>query len=832
MAVLIVVYVILCLWHIIRLFIKMRQGLKLSFLQFFVSIILSPLIMMVLIYKFCKRRYYKNKPMPVPKKYKKYLKKDTVMHNHTSMSLAEYNYRFDKKITLEDVYGKKYVDSLSPDEIANFDKCEDSISYEANLLDDMMSRICTAFVQARDTDDFSGFDNYLSDDVVLILYNKGKIVGKNGFISYWKDYRMRRMKDKIILHTTVKTCCLYERVAILDRPRRYSPMYLLFSLENDKIARAVYVPNPFYDNLLIPYCGLDRPPFSWSLLDKSIREGTKISSKYYQIPCLNCGKLSEDLLWFRVKIRIVDREYVGDLSICPDCIEQVEFKPDGKVRFDMETVKIMDRKEKDSNRDLLSVLNYTREQVSSYNGCIIQEHYDEILLYLASDLEVDEELDERNLYFCSSFDDMEIKGSEVIKSTFVNKENDNALWKQAVPIYFALAEKGNAEAYNYLGGIFQTNERLRDKYFKLGMECGSVFAAYNLACVTNNMADKFSYYLWVANHSENLDDTDDNYLLCIVYLNLAIMLHQGMGIMQDKEEAEKWYRKARAIGTNSAIKDKDRLYLLQTLARATNNLGVLLYEKQMPLESIKMFCEFGFHNPSNTNFTRLIFEGASNVQIMLSLIGVLHMDMVHAYTDMKKDKCVEEAIFNNLLIALRDLKWNEDFILDDFRPRKIGIETESSVLWLYARPHDQRLGDVTIIHRIRKKQFPPSIFQYITLPFTHEAIWEAYLLKQTYRLIGMRGNGKREARIFLNVYNDIDTMGSVEDQIGIRDIWSSKLLPLVQLLDDSAIVTHCWFDGSRGLLQVSCKVLYDKINMRIVSFEMLNEKILYTISRM
>lgn len=830
MKVLIVIYVVLCLWHIIRLFIRVRQGLKLSFLQFFVSIILSPIFMMVLLYKFCEKNYYKDKPMPVPKKLRKYAKKDAVMHEHTIMSLAEYNYKFDKQFTLEDVYGKKYVRSLSSDEIVCFDKCEDSISYEDNLPDDMMFRVCKAFVMARNTGDFSDFENYLSTDVVFILYDKEKIVGKNNFISYWEDYKRRRVKDKVILNTMLKMCNYYKRVAILDRPRRYSPMYLLFSLENDKIVRAVYAPNPLHANILIRYCDLDCSPLSWSVLDKSIQEGTRIPSKHNQVPCLGCGKLSEDLLWFRVKIRSADLEYIGDLSICPNCIEQVEFKPDIMVRYDMETIKNMERKEKDSNRNLLSVLNYTREAVSSYNSRIVQKHYDEILQYLASDLEVDEELDERNLYFCSSFDDMEIKGSEVIKSTFVNKENDNALWKQAVPIYLALAEKGNAEAYNYLGGIFQTNEGLRDKYFKLGMKCGSVFAAYNLACVTNNMADKFSYYLWVANHPENLDDTDDISLLCIVCLNLAIMLHQGMGVMQDKEGAEKWYRKAREIGTNSAIKDRDRLYLHQTLARATNNLGVLLYEKQMPLESIKMFCEFGFHNPSNANFARLIFKGASNVQIMLSLIGVLHMDMVHATTDMKRNKCVEEAIFNNLLIALRDLKWNEDFILDDFRPRKIGIETENSVLWLYARPYNQRLGDVTIIHRIKKKQFPSSIFQYITLPFTPEAIWEAYLLKQTYRLTGMRGNGKREARIFLNVYNDIDTMGSDENQIGIRNIWNSELLPSVQLLDDSAIVSHCWFDENRGLLQVTCKILYDKINMKIISFEILNEKMLYSVS--
>ncbi|MBM6669544.1 sel1 repeat family protein [Phocaeicola coprophilus] len=825
MATLIFIYIALCLCHVIRLFIKMHQGLKISFLQFVVNTILSPLILVVLIYKSYKRYYYKDKPMPVPKKLRRYVKKDTVMHDHTTMSLAEYNYKFNKKFTLEDVYGKKYVRSLSLDEIANFDKCEDSISYEDNLPDDMMYRVCKAFAQARNTDDFSDFENYLSDDVVFILYNKERIVGRNNFISYWKDYKRRNITDKVILNTTLKICNYYKRVAILDRPKGYSRMYLLFSLQNDKIVRAVYAPNPLHANSLIRYCDLDQFPFGWSVLDKSIQEGTKIPSKHNQVPCLNCGKLSEDLLWFHVKIRKVDLEYIGDLSICPNCVEQVEFKPDIMVRYGMDTVKKMDREEKDSCKDLANVLNETREKLSIYYRSVTQKHYDEVLSSLASELKVDEELDERNLYFCNSFEDMDIKGSEVIKSTFINKDDANALWKQAVPIYLALAEKGNAEAYNYLGGIFQTDEMLSVKYFKLGIEFGSLYAAYNLACVTSNMTDKFSYYLWVANHSESLQEEDDIPMLCIVYLNIAIMYHLGIGVMLDKKEAEKWYRKARIIGTDPVIKDRDRSYLAQTLTRATNNLGVLLYEKQQTLESIKMFREFRFHNMSNSNYIRSIFKGASNAQIMLSLIGACYMDNVYK----KANKCTKEVVFNSLLLTLPDLKWSEDFILDDFRPQKIGIDTENSVLWLYARPHDQKLGDITIIHRMREKQLPPSIFQYITLPFTPEAIWEAYLLKQTYRLIGMRGDEKCEARIFLNVYDDIDKMGSAENQIGVKNIWSPKLLPSVQLFEDAAIVTHCWFDENQGLLQVNCRILYDKINMRIVNFKMLNEKMLYSI---
>ena len=38
------------------------------------------------------------------------------------MSLAKYNKQYEKNVKLEDVYGKKYVESLTEEEIARFDK--------------------------------------------------------------------------------------------------------------------------------------------------------------------------------------------------------------------------------------------------------------------------------------------------------------------------------------------------------------------------------------------------------------------------------------------------------------------------------------------------------------------------------------------------------------------------------------------------------------------------------------------------------------------------------------------------------------------------------------
>lgn len=51
---------------------------------------------------------------------KKYMKKDCVLdENNQTVSLAEYNYRHNTEYTLDDVYGKGYVESLTEKERAS-----------------------------------------------------------------------------------------------------------------------------------------------------------------------------------------------------------------------------------------------------------------------------------------------------------------------------------------------------------------------------------------------------------------------------------------------------------------------------------------------------------------------------------------------------------------------------------------------------------------------------------------------------------------------------------------------------------------------------------------
>lgn len=80
----------------------------------------APIMLFALAYHSCINLYYRNRPRPLPKKMKKYMKKDCVLdENNQTVSLAEYNYMHNTEYTLDDVYGKGYVESLTEKERAS-----------------------------------------------------------------------------------------------------------------------------------------------------------------------------------------------------------------------------------------------------------------------------------------------------------------------------------------------------------------------------------------------------------------------------------------------------------------------------------------------------------------------------------------------------------------------------------------------------------------------------------------------------------------------------------------------------------------------------------------
>lgn len=65
-------------------------------------------------YKTIKKLRYRNRPQPMPKKLRRFLKPDTVFdENNASMSLAKYNKTHGTNFTLDEVYGKGYEASMT-----------------------------------------------------------------------------------------------------------------------------------------------------------------------------------------------------------------------------------------------------------------------------------------------------------------------------------------------------------------------------------------------------------------------------------------------------------------------------------------------------------------------------------------------------------------------------------------------------------------------------------------------------------------------------------------------------------------------------------------------
>ena len=212
--------------------------------------------------------------------------------------------------------------------------------------------------------------------------------------------------------------------------------------------------------------------------------------------------------------------------------------------------------------------------------------------------------------------------------------------------------------------------------------------------------------------------------------------------------------------------------------------------------------------------------------IRLSLITDSYMDCI---ANLKKDK--EANDWNMLLSGLTDLILDKDYVLNDFRPR----EETNSVLRLYAKNRYLPRSIYVLFENFFK---PLSLFRHITVPYTEEAILQAFLLSQTHHLTGMRWHGGYAERTFIILDKDIARLkpspylrdSRVVPFAHLREqmlqTWTPDLCASVSLFDDYVIISHCWFDNWKGLSQVKWNVKYDTKRKRVVGVEKESEQVL------
>ena len=312
--------------------IQKKQGFRDKIGQDILFCFLAALFFPVVIYFGCDALYYNNRPRPIPKKLRKWLKKDLVDYKGERMSLAKYNATHKRKYTLEQVYGKKYVASLTPEEVAGFDSFENTLSVESGLPEDEHTHLAMLFAQAFYSEDIPRIEPFLADDVRMISYKKRTFTGKIEFLEYWEGLLSRIKGAGQVSDIKVKMNSFYGHAVVSIKQKDTEEGFVFFHIDSDKIKTAVITPVQ-QQSLMVRYYDLNRPRLDYETVIS--QKGEAITPEPNRMPCLMCGTLSEDLLWYKLEVDSGPFCHIGQVSICPHCKAQAEFYPEVFLRKEM-----------------------------------------------------------------------------------------------------------------------------------------------------------------------------------------------------------------------------------------------------------------------------------------------------------------------------------------------------------------------------------------------------------------------------------------------------------------------------------------------------------------
>ena len=193
-------------------------------------------------------------------------------------------------------------------------------------------RFSRLFLEALMSNDFSVVESLLADNVVQILYDSKEFVGKNEVISYWIGWLERWNEPAESTKYEVKDCKYYNRAVLSIQPFRSKNLYQMARIENGKVQQLVLCPNPL-QSPMIRYWDLDHSPLLFS--DDSVmphRMGKDLEPRPHRIPCMRCGCKSEKLQLYEYTHDDGPIRYKGELSVCINCMEAVEFLPTILIR--------------------------------------------------------------------------------------------------------------------------------------------------------------------------------------------------------------------------------------------------------------------------------------------------------------------------------------------------------------------------------------------------------------------------------------------------------------------------------------------------------------------
>lgn len=206
------------------------------------------------------------------------------------------------------------------------------LEIEDNINKDSYYQVSEILGKAILSSDFNEFLKYLSTDVVLTLYGKDSITGVTEVINYFREWINKFGLPCNGNKYKVRYCTYFNRNALEIKPFRACPLYIVARIDNDRINDLFFAPHPLQP-ITIRYWSLDNEALSFEK-DPYLAQnlGEDLAPQRNRMPCMRCGTKSEKLQWYKYYYDRGPLAYDGELSVCPNCMETVEYYPDTLYR--------------------------------------------------------------------------------------------------------------------------------------------------------------------------------------------------------------------------------------------------------------------------------------------------------------------------------------------------------------------------------------------------------------------------------------------------------------------------------------------------------------------
>ena len=193
-----------------------------------------------------------------------------------------------------------------------------ALPYWSKLLSNAQIALYRAFLHH----DINYIEPRLDENVILSDLMRYPTPGKKDVME-WLEEGVSRKELQPSLVSTERFGMVTETYIPDNKRTIVRSLYFIRTNEENKIDRIARQPIVWSE-----YCfDAGSTPFSWEEIEPCLNDvDTKFNRGF--MFCMNCGKLSHELKWIRFHSNPDLHDgysYIGRMSVCPDCQQQVEF---------------------------------------------------------------------------------------------------------------------------------------------------------------------------------------------------------------------------------------------------------------------------------------------------------------------------------------------------------------------------------------------------------------------------------------------------------------------------------------------------------------------------